>query len=101
MTITLHISSLNILSVYIFIGENYELLAFMEDLDAKGLLTDGKYFVVAVFFEAFELEYPELLINGTSRYSCGHSRRSCTIVRFSLAKVQRIYSLISGVHRVF
>ncbi|XP_041474147.1 speract receptor-like [Lytechinus variegatus] len=51
--------------IYVFIpAEPYELHAFLEDLGEKGLLNDGKYFVVAIFFKIFDETYREGLIRG-------------------------------------
>ncbi|XP_063962115.1 guanylate cyclase 32E-like [Lytechinus pictus] len=51
--------------IYVFIpAEPYELHAFLEDLGEKGLLNDGKYFVVAIFFKIFDETFREGLIRG-------------------------------------
>ncbi|XP_022091376.1 guanylate cyclase 32E-like [Acanthaster planci] len=50
--------------IYIFLGEEYELQAFMEDLDAKGLLDDGEYLVVTIFEDSFKPEKKDSFLTG-------------------------------------
>ncbi|XP_038064179.1 guanylate cyclase 32E-like [Patiria miniata] len=48
--------------IYIFLGENYELQAFMEELDAKGLIDSGEYLVVTVFKASLKPEQKETFL---------------------------------------
>ncbi|XP_033630928.1 guanylate cyclase 32E-like [Asterias rubens] len=55
--------------IYLFIGETYELQAFMEDLEWMGLLEDGRYLVVSIFQDTFEPEQKDKLFTGHPIYS--------------------------------
>ena len=56
------------IAVYIFLGEDFELQEFMEDLDAKGLLDDGEYLVVTMFKDSFKPEQTDSFLTGKDKH---------------------------------